>query len=308
MKSVFREIKISLLVEDPTRAHRDPQERQTGILGQSIISVGLINPVVVRRLPRKGNYFGVISGWTRVLAAKNNGETTIWCKVMRGCSDELAEEIGLRANTECWRTEADQDRDLGKLVEYYTEKEQELRALNPVGDASPKPGRPASPENAAIKKAAAEKGLSRQTVKRRVKSAKNIPSDVTAAGAGEAGEMDATDAESVDNPPGETHAENSLVQASSEFASSARRFGKNKVERFRTGFVDAGPDDIAQIPESDINDVATLIDQLQKLLAAMKGRENEDEKKVGQPSDGAEQPSLDPVPSTESVISSEMKA
>jgi hypothetical protein len=63
---------------------------------------------------------------------------------MKNCPDELAEQISLRENADFWRSDEDEKRTLAGLAKYFTEKEKAIRAHQPDGAESRKPGRPAS--------------------------------------------------------------------------------------------------------------------------------------------------------------------
>jgi hypothetical protein len=290
MQYEFREIKISLLREDPKHFHREPAESQTEILGQSITSVGLIHPIVVRRYPRKGNYYGVIGGWNRVLAALKNGDTTIWAKVMKNCPDALAAEISLRENMDRFQSEDDERRGLAELTQYFTKEEQDLRAHQPDGDGTRKPGRPPSPENIAIQKVAAISKKNPRTIKRKLKREERLAPDTT--DADEGSEIDSSDTEYLNSVSAEKHGKDDIAQAFATCVAALHRFRMKYVDDLMDHLRDATPEAIAHVDESDISLLEADIQTLTMLLARAQGRDLRDETESAQES-GASDTALD---------------
>jgi len=249
--------------------HREPQEQHTEVLGESITKVGVINPVTVRRYPLLGNYYGVMSGWRRVQAAMKNGDLEIECKVMRNCSNELAKEIALRANIDCWLSKDEEEQSILDLFKFHTEKERELRGQQPDGVGTRGPGRPTNRDIAAIRKTAADSKRSERTVKRVLDRAETATPETMHTGA-----ITKADTDELTNPAGDASAKNDVAQEVAALVRAIKPVSKKHLDPLLERTAGAGPEVLAEIEASDIEHLIAFKTSVDMLLHRI-GRDEE---------------------------------
>lgn len=101
VRFMFRRIKIGELRLDPIRGKEVQDDALVKTLDESFASVSMLQPPVVRKVPKgKGRGYWVICGGRRFRAAKKDGSRrSIVCRVVV-CDDEMAREMFLRENIE----------------------------------------------------------------------------------------------------------------------------------------------------------------------------------------------------------------
>ncbi len=222
MQYEHRRIPLSQLVADPCHLKRLATETHVQGLVRSITALGLLlHPPIVRRLPGKGHLFGVIAGEARIEALRKSGAMTVECKLLKECTDEMAEEISIRENVDRHLSQEDEERSRAALAKFLTDKE-EAALVSAPGDGGKKPpGRPRSLVSKAIQKAAKLKGVSEKTIKRSMKPPMLPATEATVADA---------DGESIAWEPLPTHegkagqAERGMVEELARFVAALDRF------------------------------------------------------------------------------------
>jgi len=122
--SEIKEIEIEKIREPRNAARLDPKDDSIYELAESILAVGLINPLTVRQVDN-GNY-EVIAGHRRLLACQLAGLKKVPC-IIKKADEELADTIMLTENTA--RKDMTPIEEAAKLLELQKRKDLGIGAL-----------------------------------------------------------------------------------------------------------------------------------------------------------------------------------
>ena len=267
MASDIRKIPISRLVEDTHHYHREMPGEQLARLQMSMRAIGVLHPVIVRRLPGRKARYAVVAGWGRVLAAKSNGESTIECKTIKNCGDELADRISFEENFARFTIDENDDYCRTAVAKYYVEKEVKALAAMPTNTVKRARGRPASPERAGIKKAAEFMKVSTKTIERSVKKAQTAATnndtaeengESTIAELGESKALAKVEQARID-----------VVQEFAQFVRALDRFRKQHLLPLVVRLPNASTDELADVNSADIDHLTSFIAAMQKLRSCL---------------------------------------
>ena len=234
----------------------------------------MIHPVLVRYLPGDTNHFGIIAGAARVAAARASGAKTIECKVVKRCTDEMAEQISLRENIDRHLSKEDERRSRAALAKFLIGKEEAALASAPENGGKRPGGRPRSLESRAIKKAAALKGVSEKTIKRSMRPLMLAPIESTATDAN--GESSAA-------APGETNevknvdkAGRGIVEEFGKFVRALDQFREKYLIPLLVRLPNASAEDLADVDTADVDHVMSFMAAMRKLRSLLPNESDSD--------------------------------
>ncbi len=266
MRGTTKKIELSQIEEDPQHFRREIEQSQITVIAKSLGNVGLINPVTVRLLAN-GNY-GVIAGMGRVIAARENGETTILAIVLEDCTDSQAKQLSLRENLDRSLSDDDKKRARAELAELLTKIELERRTLDQGGGApSRKRGRPVSPSGEGKRRAAAETGVTVRTIENAIRSTKKRTPKTVATGA--APKIDTADAEKLDNAGGDESVDDSAYQRFTKLASVFDRIRRQHLDPLIEIIAKAGPGALAAVEPKSVELLLEFVRSWKRLVAAV---------------------------------------
>ena len=266
MRGTTKKIELSRIEEDPQHFRRAIEPSQITVIAKSMGNVGQINPVTVRLLAN-GNY-GAIAGMGRVIAARENGETTILAIVLEDCTDSQAKQLSLRENLDRSLSDDDEKRARAELAMLLTKMELERRTLDQGGGApSRKRGRPVSPSGEGKRRAAAETGVTVRTIENAIRSNKERTPKTVATGA--APKIDTADAEKLDNADDEEFGEEGMLRAFDKLAHAVDRVRRQHLEPFVANIGEAKPAILARIELMDIEPLLSFREAWNRLIAAL---------------------------------------
>lgn len=165
-------IPIHIIRKSPLHWNRAITKDDVEELADSIDSVGMIHPIVVRK---KGQMYEYLAGERRYLACKSRGDKVIRCTVVT-CADSQAREISLVENLKTKRPDSNEWKQGVKEL-YELEKKTITRAPKapPQKEKHVKAGRPKEENTIVVERVAKKVGVAPKTVERAISVEKLTP-------------------------------------------------------------------------------------------------------------------------------------